>query len=129
MLFRSQNGKVLVNFALSGDHRRFDAEGEVAIPQGGWLLLRAWNDGADPQVLDLYPYATTNPVYLSMAGGVPPASDDAAYFATWIGRAIEAMQARDDFNDENEKRDTLDYLSRARDAYRALSLASGKPSP
>ena len=75
-------------------------------PQGGWLLLRAWNDGADPQVLDLYPYATTNPVWLELPGGAPPAREDAAYFVAWIERVIEAADARDDYNDaEREARD------------------------
>ena len=64
-----QNGKVVKAFALTGDRRTFDAEGELPIDAGGWLLLRAWNDGSDPQVLDIYPYATTSPVYLDLPGG------------------------------------------------------------
>jgi len=51
------------------DHRRFDGEGDLEVDSAGWLLLRAWNDGADPGVLDLYPYATTSPVYLDLPGG------------------------------------------------------------
>src|SRR6185369_14730570 len=50
------NGKVVKAFALSGDGRRLDAEGELPVAKGGWMVLRAWNDGADPQVLDIYPY-------------------------------------------------------------------------
>ena len=26
-------------------------------------MLRAWNEHADPRVQDIYPYATTSPVY------------------------------------------------------------------
>ena len=63
------NGRVIQSFRLSGDRRSFDAEGVVPIEAGGWLLLRAWNDGADPLVLDLYPYATTSPIYLELPGG------------------------------------------------------------
>ena len=59
------NGQVVKAFALAGDRRTLDAEGELPVEAGGWLLLRAWNDGSDPQVLDLYPYATTSPVYSS----------------------------------------------------------------
>jgi hypothetical protein len=84
--------------------------------------LRAWNDVADPQVLDLYPYATTNPVWVEGTVASDPA--DAAYFAAWLDRVIEAVTARDDFNDEAEKRDTLDYLAKARDAYRKLGASS-----
>ena len=58
----AQNGKVIRTFDLGRDHRHFDAEGTLDLGASGWLLLRAWNDGADPIILDLYPYATTNPV-------------------------------------------------------------------
>jgi len=33
--------KVVKTFALSGDRRRLDAEGELPVATGGWLLLRA----------------------------------------------------------------------------------------
>jgi hypothetical protein len=112
-----QNGKVVKSFALTGDRRSFDGEGQIALAPGAWVLLRAWNDGADPLVLDLYPYATTNPVWVE--GKVAPDPADAAYFASWLDRVIEAVTARDDFNDDAEKRDTLNYLTKARDAYRA----------
>ncbi|HEY5805181.1 MAG TPA: CehA/McbA family metallohydrolase [Lysobacter sp.] len=114
-----QNGRVVKQFELGGDRRSFDGEGEVDLAQGGWLLLRAWSDGADPQVLDLYPYATTNPVWLDLPGGAPPAREDAAYFAAWLGRVIEAADARDDYNDAAEKHATLDYLRAARAVYQA----------
>jgi hypothetical protein len=76
-----RNGEVVKRFDLTGDRMHFDAEGALADAQGGWLLLRAWNDGADPLLLDLYPYATTNPVWLE--GPVPDARGDAAYFVAW----------------------------------------------
>jgi hypothetical protein len=117
-----QNGKVVKSFDLTGDHRSFDGEGKIALAPGSWVVLRAWNDGADPQVLDLYPYATTNPVWVEGTVASDPA--DAAYFAAWLDRVIEAVTARDDFNDEAEKRDTLDYLAKARDAYRKLGASS-----
>ncbi|WP_266182341.1 CehA/McbA family metallohydrolase [Dyella humicola] len=119
------NGKVVKTFALTGDHRQFDAAGDLDL-DGGWVLLRAWNDHADPQVLDLYPYATTNPVWLGEHVLAPSARDDAAWFASWLSRTIEAAAARDDYNTPEEKRTTLDYLSQARDAYR--SLAGGEAS-
>jgi hypothetical protein len=117
------NGQVVKAFTLSGDRRHLDAEGDLDLA-GGWVLLRAWNDGADPQVLDLYPYATTNPVWLGDHVLAASARDDAAWFARWMDRTIEAAAARDDYNTAAEKRMTLDYLGKAREAYRAL--AAGK---
>ena len=114
-----RNGEVLKRFDLTGDRMRFDAEGEIADAQGGWVLLRAWNDGADPLLLDLYPYATTNPVWLD--GAKPDARADAAYFVAWLGRVLEAANARDDYNDAAEKDATLAYLRAAQAKFRSLA--------
>ena len=105
------NGEVVQRFDLTGDRTRLDAEGQIALPQGGWVLLRAWNDAADARLLDLYPYATTNPIWLE--GRAPDAHEDAAYFVAWIDRIIEAAAARDDWNDVAEKDATLAYLRQA----------------
>ena len=94
-----------------------DAEGTLDGAQGGWVVLRAWNDGADPLLLDLYPYATTNPVWLD--GPMPDARADAAYFVAWLDRVIEAASARDDYNDDAEKHATLAYLREARATFQA----------
>jgi len=120
-----RNGQVVKSFRLSGDRRTRDAEGELEVDVGGWLLLRAWNDGADPQVLDIYPYATTSPIYLELPGGVPPAPNDAAYFAAWMERVVAAAETRNDYNTPRERDETLAYLKRALDHYRGLAR-SGK---
>ena len=114
-----RNGTVVKAFQLTGDRRRLDAEGELDIDAGGWLLLRAWNDGSDPQVLDIYPYATTSPVYLDLPAGPPTASQDAAYFAAWLDRVISEAQGRTDYRNPREREATLDYLRKARDLFRA----------
>jgi hypothetical protein len=67
-------------------------------------------------VLDLYPYATTNPVYLD-GPAPPPDVDDARYFVAWLDRVLDAASARTDYNDDDERRATLDYLRAARDEY------------
>jgi hypothetical protein len=108
------NGKVVKAFALAGDRRNLDAEGEIPVATSGWVVLRAWNDGADPQVLDLYPYATTNPVWLDLPSATPSAAGDARYFVAWLERVIAAADARDDYNTVRERQDTLDYLRAAR---------------
>lgn len=114
------NGQVVKTFALGGARHTFDGEGDIEL-DGGWLLLRAWNEGGDPQVLDIYPYATTNPVWLGDHVRAPSARSDAAWFADWLTRTIEAASARDDYNTAEEKRLTLDYLNQAREAYRTLA--------
>jgi Tol biopolymer transport system component len=113
-----QNGKVVKAFRLKGDRRSFDAEGTLPVESSGWLLLRAWNDGADPQTLDIYPYATTSPVYVELPGGLRPDPAAATYFIAWLDRTIADVSGRKDFRTEDERAQVLDYLSEARDLYR-----------
>jgi len=116
-----QNGRVVRAFVLQGDRRTLDAAGDLRLERGGWVVLRAWNDAADPLVLDLYPYATTSPVYLADSAPLRTRQADAAYFVTWMDRVLAEAAARDDYNDAREKEATLDYLRQARDGYRALA--------
>ena len=87
----------------------------------GWLLLRAWNDGSDPEVLDIYPYATTSPIYLDLPGALPADPADAAYFVTWLDRAIADAAARTDYRDSHERNAILDYLRKARARYAEMA--------
>jgi hypothetical protein len=112
-----QNGKVVKAFALGRDRRSFDASGELSLERSGWVVLRAWNDGADPEVLDLYPYATTSPVYVELPGGQVPDPEDAAYFVAWLDRAIADATARKDYRTAGERAAILDYLRKAREEY------------
>ncbi len=111
------NGRILKTFELTGERQSFDESGELTLPGGGWLLLRAWNDHADPLVFDLFPYATTSPIYLELPGGPDSVAEDAAYFVAWMNRVIEAATANGDYNDERERRTTIEYLRWARDQY------------
>jgi len=122
-----QNGRVIKSFKLTGDRMRFDWSGDLPFEGGGWLVLRAFNDRPDPWVLDLYPYATTSPIYFE--GPPPPAPEDAAYFVAWMDRVVEAALARGGWNSEQEKTDTLAYLDHAREKYRALARSPNEDRP
>jgi TolB protein len=113
------NGRVVKSFKLAGERTRFDWAGEIEFGAGGWVVLRAFNDTPHPWVLDLYPYATTSPVYF--AAPPPRAPEDAAYFVAWMDRVIEATNARGGWNSEQEKANTLAYLEAARTKFRALA--------
>ena len=112
-----QNGKVMKAFDLTSDRRRLDASGDLQVDNAGWVLLRAWNNGADPQVLDIYPYATTSPVYVDLPGGLPPDAADVAYFVAWLDRVIADAGSRSDYRNAREREATLDYLRKARARY------------
>lgn len=116
-----QNGKVVKSFTLAGDRRHFDAFGTLQVDQAGWLLLRAWNNGSDPEVLDIYPYATTSPIYLDLPGGLARDPADAAYFVAWLDRTIADAGRRKDWRTSQERETVLDYLREARERYRAMT--------
>ena len=53
--------------------RRADVDGAgCRCRASGWFLLRARSDRAIEPVLDLYPYATTSPIYVTVGGGAGP---------------------------------------------------------
>jgi TolB protein len=112
------NGEVVHELELGPDRTSFDGEGTITLPPGGWVLLRAWNEGAHPDILDIYPYATTNPVWVE--GEVVPDRADAEYFMAWLDGTLAAADARTDWNNEAEERETLEYLRAARAKYAAM---------
>jgi len=116
-----QDGKVVKAFALAGDRRKLDAAGEIQADSAGWVVLRAWNDRSDPQVLDLYPYGTTSPVYLDLPGGLRPDPADAAYFVAWLDRTIADASARNDYRTAREREAIFAYLRKARDHFHGLA--------
>ena len=115
------NGKVVKSFDLTGNRQRFDAEGDLDVGNARWLVLRAWNAGSDPEVLDIYPYATTSPIYLELPGRLPPDPADATYFVSWLDRVIADASARTDYRDTRERDAILSYLRKARDHYAAMT--------
>jgi hypothetical protein len=121
------NGKVIRTFELTGDRRNLDASGAVDLPRGGWLLLRAWNERADPLVFDLYPYATTGPIYLELPGAPESVAEDAQYFVTWMDRVIAAAKANGDYNAPRERDATLKYLQAARERFLEGTKSENNP--
>jgi TolB protein len=113
------NGEVVERLALSGARTFADVEGTIPVAKSGWCLARAWNDGADDDVLDNYPYATTNPVYVTVSGRPARSTEDALYFLRWIDRIHESVEAHTGWNTREEKQTVLDLLSRAREVYEA----------
>ena len=112
-----QNGRVVARHRLGKGRTQADVSGKLKLTQSGWIVLRAWNDAADPLILDLYPYATTSPVYVSVGGAATNSPADAQYFVHWLDRTIAAAAGRTDYNDERERRETLEYLQAARAVY------------
>jgi hypothetical protein len=114
-----RDGEVVATIELSGERTRVDFEGEVDVEHSGWLLLRAWNDESAPEVFDIYPYATVNPIYVTVGGASPRSAEDAAYFLSWIDDLEAAADADAGYNTPAEKSATLDQIRAARAVFEA----------
>jgi TolB protein len=111
------NGQLARELKLSGNRQTADAEGTLPLSRSGWCVLRAWSEHAEHPILDIYPYATTSPIYVKVAGSEVRSPEDAAYFVAWIDRLTAAAKANQDWNTSEEKRSVLDLLDRARTMY------------
>jgi TolB protein len=111
------DGAVIRDLKMSADRQSADVEDTIPISRTGWCLLRAWSEKAEDPILDLYPYATTSPVYVDVAGSTPKSASDAAYFIAWIDRLMEAAKANQDWNTGVEKNSVLALLDQARGIY------------
>jgi TolB protein len=111
------NGQVVRDLKVNEDHETADVADTIPISRSGWCLLRAESDKAEHPILDAYPYATTSPIYVEVAGSTPKATEDAAYFVAWIDRMISAAKSNQDWNTDAEKNAVLTLLNYARNIY------------
>ena len=111
------NGRVAATLTPGPDRKSADLSGDLAITGSGWLLLRAWNDGPDDSVLDIYPYATTSPVYVRVADRPRRSREAATYFLQWLDRIQTATERNPDYRTEAERAAVLQDVARARAFY------------
>ncbi|HME12808.1 MAG TPA: hypothetical protein VKF79_08110, partial [Candidatus Acidoferrum sp.] len=114
------NGQVAQTLKLDAARTSSDVTGTLPIGESGWCVLRASSDQAEYPVLDKYVYATTSPIYITVAGKRPRSPEDAKYFAAWIERVTEATAAYPDWNSPAEKAYVMGRLADARKIYENL---------
>jgi TolB protein len=114
------NGRVVRSFIAreSVDHGEFS--GSIALNDSGWCVARASTDAGRYPVLDTYVYATTSPIYVTVAGRKPRSPDDARYFAAWVDRMTETTAAYPDWNSAAEKQRVLERLAQAKAVFVGL---------
>jgi len=114
------NGRVVAELALGPAHTVLERHGEVSMPASGWCLLRAFTARARYPVLDNFVYATTSPVYVTIAGQKPRSPEDARYFDAWIAHLAEVTSSYPDWNSAAERKAVLRQLAEARSIYQRL---------
>ena len=85
----------------------------------GWYLVRAYSDRAEMPVLDLYPFASTGPVYVRVGEQPLRSPEDAAFFLRWIDRVEAAALASTGWNTPAERAAVLQAITQARDVFAA----------
>jgi Tol biopolymer transport system component len=115
------NGKVARDLPLAPDRTSAQVGGSIPIETSGWCILRAFSDKAEYPILDVYPYATTSPIYVTVPGMPLHSPADAAYFVTWMDRLIAAAQTNTSWNTDAEKQSVLTLFEEARKKYDALT--------
>jgi TolB protein len=111
-----RNGKVVAEIAVP-NRTSVSTRVKLSAPESGWYLLRARALRPEYPVLDLYPYATTSPVYVTVAGKPIRSPDDASYFIAWLDRLRAGALAHQGWNNDGEKARTLDLIARAREEF------------
>ena len=107
-------GGVAATIPLERGGTRADATISLPADRSGWYTLRAWSSSSAEPVLDIYPFATTSPIYVTVGGKPVRSASDARYFEAWIDRVRAAAAAHTGWNDAAEKNGVLGRLDAAR---------------
>jgi len=108
------NGAVVATIPLSGDRTRARDTVLIPVARSGWYVLRAYSDRAELPVLDLYPFASTSPIYVQVGDQLVRSATDAALFARWIARLEQAARSDTAWNTGAEREEVLRRFGEAR---------------
>jgi hypothetical protein len=114
------NGRIIQTLQLDAARDSADIKSTLPLKESGWCVLRASTDQAEYPVLDNYVYATTSPVYVTIAGKLPRSPDDAKYFIAWIDRVIDSTSRYPDWNSSSEKEYVMKKLQEGKAVFEKL---------
>ena len=112
-----RNGEVVAQIPVTGQRTSVSTSVKLPVQESGWYLLRARGDMPAYPILDVYPYATTSPIYVTVGGRPIRSAQDARYFTAWVDRLLEGALANNAWNSDQEKARTLDVIRRARQEF------------
>jgi hypothetical protein len=108
------NGRVVATIAVRGDRMSARDSVPITVNASGWYVLRAYSDRATLPVLDLYPFASTSPIYVRVGDAPVRSPDDAAFFVRWIERLEGAARASSAWRTPAERDAVLKTFAEAR---------------
>ncbi|MEX2152289.1 MAG: CehA/McbA family metallohydrolase [Gemmatimonadaceae bacterium] len=107
------NGKVVAK--LPG--RLADTTLTFRVTGNAWFLARAYSDKPALPILDLYPFASTSPVYVTVGTTPPSCREDAEFFLRWINLLSQRVRADTSWNRPLERERTQALISRAHEEF------------
>jgi len=113
------NGEVIAKHTLKEGQTSADVTGTLKVKGSGWLLLRAWGEKGQRDLPDLYPYASTNPIYIKSERRNVQQKAAATYFLRWVNR-IDAKVKELPFRSEAEKEAVMKDIQTAKSFYQSL---------
>jgi hypothetical protein len=115
------NGRVAAALPLADDRTHAEARRELRVRESGWYVLRAYAERSRHPVLDVYPYATTSPIYVTVGGRPARSKTDAEYFVAWIQRVEQAAAGHAGYNTPAEREQVLATLAAGRSVFEKLA--------
>lgn len=91
-----------------------DVDTTVIADSSGWYTLRAWSSHATAPIMDIYPFATTSPIYVQVGNESVRSPADKEYFLTWLRRLDADVRAYQWFNTEAERAHVQGQIAAAR---------------
>jgi dipeptidyl aminopeptidase/acylaminoacyl peptidase len=122
-------GGQVARFALEGDSTMATVDTTITVERSGWYTLRAWSTRSRHPVLDIYPFATTSPIYVTVGGAPVHSPEAAAYFARWVDRLDSLARASTAWNSDAEREGTLRKFAEARAVFAAQATSPAAPIP
>ena len=108
------NGNVVASHGGPEPVTQLDVSEHIVLRENGWVLLRVYNAGPHPDVFDVYPYASTNPVFIHQGKPSSTAHSSAVWFIRWIDRVEKMTKETPNFRNEGERALVLKDMAAAR---------------
>jgi hypothetical protein len=112
-----QNGQVVHDIDLASDGMSAEFSSDLLVEHSSWLLLRASARDPHPDVFDMYPYATTSPIYVNIGEQGPRSVEAADYFLAWIARVRDSAATHTGYNTASERERVLGHIDKAADIF------------
>lgn len=109
-----RNGVVVATIPLGGERRQADARVPLDVDRSGWYVVRAYGAGPRAPVLDLYPFGSSSPIYVTVGDGPVRSAADAQFFLDWVDSVRRDVEAHTGWNTPAERESTLALIAKAR---------------